>query len=335
MSASLLDTTTVQAQPPTELKGHTALIYHLAFSPDGKLLASAGFDNVIKLWEWPSRREMRTLSGHSGPVYCVAFHPGGAILASGSLDKTIRLWNIADGKLIREIKGHTDIVDSIAFNKDGKLLASGSSDKTIRLWNPDDGKEVKNLGPQAGTVYSVVFSPDGKWLASGGTPEAAAAATAAAKPAAPASGGKPAEPPALPTGLKLWDVAGMKESKSLRGHEGPVTGVLFTPDSTGLFSIGMMDRTVQLWNVADGKELKKLGPTPDDLYGIALSHDGKTLATCGYGGHLVIWNLAGAKPAWTHKLPYVAYCLAFTPDGKAVVTGHDRPYVGLVTALPK
>ena len=58
-----------------------------------------------------------------------------------------------------------------------------------------------------------------------------------------------------------------------------------------------------------------MGPTPDDLYGIALSRDGKTLATCGYGGHLIVWNLADAKPAWTHKLPYVTYCLAFTPEG--------------------
>jgi WD40 repeat protein len=76
-----------------------------------------------------------------------------------------------------------------------------------------------------------------------------------------------------------------------------------------------------------------MGPTPDDLYGIALSRDGKTLATCGYGGHLIIWNLADAKPTWTHKLPHVTYCLAFTPDGKAIVTGHDRPYVCLVTPL--
>src|SRR5260370_30411832 len=69
---------------PTELKGHTALIYHVAFSPDGKLLATAGFDNLIKLWEWPSGKEVRTLTGHTGPVYCVAFHPNGSTLASGS-----------------------------------------------------------------------------------------------------------------------------------------------------------------------------------------------------------------------------------------------------------
>jgi WD40 repeat protein len=338
----------------TEFKGHTALIYHVAFSPDGKLLATAGFDNVVKLWEWPSGKEVRTLAGHTGPVYSVAFHPGGTILASGSLDKTIRLWNPADGKLIREIKGHTDIVDSIAFNKDGKLLASGSSDKTVRLWNPDDGKEVKNLGAQPGTVYSVAFSPDGKWLASAGHSEPGASATGAAKPAAPAPGAKPGEPPASATGIKLWDTTSWKETKILKGHDGSVTGVLFTPDSTNLLSIGMMDRIVRLWNISEpgakpdpgakvsepgasatgaGKEIKKMGPTPDDPYGIAFSRDGKTFATCGYGGHIIVWNLADAKPAWTHKLPYVTYCLAFTPDGKAIVTGHDRPYVGLVTPL--
>jgi WD40 repeat protein len=331
MTAYLFNITTDQT--PTELKGHTALIYHLAFSPDGKLLATAGFDNVVKLWEWPSGKEVRTLAGHTGPVYCVAFHPGGALLASGSLDKTIRLWNVADGKLIREIKGHTDIVDSIAFNKDGKLLASGSSDKTVRIWNPDDGKEVKNLGPQSGTVYTVAFSPDGKWLASAGHSEPAAPATT--PPKAPAA--KPAEPGASATGdgIKLWDTTNWKESKTLKGHDGSVTGIIFTPDSTNLLSIGMMDRTVRVWNVADGKELKKMGPTPDDLYGIALSRDGKALATCGYGGHLIVWNLAESKPAWTLKLSHVTYCLAFTPDGKAIVTGHDRPYVCLITPVAK
>jgi WD40 repeat protein len=324
-------------QAPLELKGHTALIYHVAFSPDGKLLATAGFDNLIKLWEWPSGKEVRTLTGHAGPVYCVAFHPNGTTLASGSLDKTIRIWNIADGKLIREIKGHTDIVDSIAFNQASRvasapgavLLASGSSDKSIRIWNPEDGKEVKNLGTQPGTVYSVAFSPDGKWLASAGVPDPGSAPTGGqAKP----SDKKPT-PPMPASGVKLWDTTNWKESKSLQGHEGPVTGVLFTQDSAGLFSIGMMDRTVRLWNVADGKETKKMGPTPDDLYGIALSRDGKSLATCGYGGHMIVWNLTDGKPAWSHKLPYVTYCLTFSPDGKSLVTGHDKPYVCLITSL--
>src|SRR5436309_3424402 len=166
---------------PIELKGHTALIYHLAFSPDGKLLATAGFDNVVKLWEWPSGKEVRTLTGHTGPVYCVA------------------------------------------------------------------------------------FSPDGKWLASAGHSEPAAPAAAVAKPAAPARGAKPGEPPASATGIKLWDTTSWKESKTLRGHDGTVTGVLFTADSANLLSIGMMDRTVRLWNISEpGAKVPEPGAKPSE-----------------------------------------------------------------------
>jgi WD40 repeat protein len=286
-----------QAPLPTELKGHTGLIYSLAFSPDGKLLATAGFDNLVKLWDFAAGgKEIRTLTGHVGPVYSVAFHPDGKTLVSSSDDKTIRLWNVADGKLIRELKGHGGIVDSIALNPEGKVLASGSADKSVRLWNPADGKEVKTLGSHGNSVYGVAFSPDGKLLAS-------------------------ASADAL---VKLWDVPGQKELKTLKGHDGPVTGAVFTPDNQSVLSIGLLDRCLRMWNVASGMETKKLGPTPDDLYGIAWSRDGKKLATSGYGGNLIVWNLAEGKPASTRKIKFGAYCIAFTPDGKALVTGHDN-----------
>jgi WD40 repeat protein len=289
----------LRAESPAELKGHTGLIYSVAFSPNGKLLATASFDNTVKLWDWPGGKEVGMLTGHAGPVYCVAFSPDGKMLASSSLDQTIRLWNVADGKPIRELKGHAGIVDSIAFDPDGKLLASGSADKTVRLWNPADGKEVKNLGSHANSVYGVVFSPDGKLLASAGADAV----------------------------VKLWDIAAQKELKTLKGHEGPVTGVLFTPDNAAVLSIGLMDRSLRMWSVASGLETKKLGPAADDLYGLAWSRDGNMPATSGYGGNVVVWDLADGKLASARKLKFGAYCVAFTPDGKALVTGHDNQIV--------
>src|SRR5438132_985107 len=112
----------VLAQAP-EFKGHTELIHSVAVSPDGKQLATAGFDNQVKLWDIASGKSTLTLSAHGGPAYCVAYRPDGKVLASSSLDKTIRLWSLPDGKPLQELKGHTDIVDQIAFSPDGRYLA--------------------------------------------------------------------------------------------------------------------------------------------------------------------------------------------------------------------
>ena len=116
---------------------HATWVRSVAFSPDGKLLASGSSDDkTIRLWNVETGREIQVLRRHTGLVTSVAFSPDGKLLASGSTDETIRLWNIETGTEIRVLAGHTDTVRSVAFSPNGKLLASGSLDNTIRLWRP-------------------------------------------------------------------------------------------------------------------------------------------------------------------------------------------------------
>ncbi|MGB6297060.1 MAG: AAA-like domain-containing protein [Rivularia sp. (in: cyanobacteria)] len=154
-------------QERNRLEGHQDEVFSVAFSPDGKTLASGSWDNTIKLWNISSGKIISSLDGHLAPVSSVAFSPDGKTLATGSVDKTIKLWNISSGKIISTLEGHQNIVFSVAFSPDGKTLASGSSDKTIKLWNISSGKIISTLEGDQEPVFSVAFSPDGKTLATG------------------------------------------------------------------------------------------------------------------------------------------------------------------------
>ena len=138
----------VKAKPVTgqpklrkSLEGHTYVVWSVAFSPDGKTLASGSRDGSIKLWDVTSGKNIATLKGHADVINSVAFSPDGKTIASGSFDKTVKLWDVASGKNTATLEGHTHWVFSVAFSPDGKTLASGSRDGSIKLWDLDAGKK--------------------------------------------------------------------------------------------------------------------------------------------------------------------------------------------------
>jgi WD40 repeat protein len=152
------------------INGHSDLVRSVAFSPDGKLLASGSYDSTIILWDVETHQPIgQPLSGHLDSVYSVAFSPTGKKLASGSKDTTIILWDVAAHQPIGQpLSGHLDIVRSVSFSLDGKILASGSEDKTIIFWNVAARQPIsQRLSGHSEPVRSVAFSPDGTTLASG------------------------------------------------------------------------------------------------------------------------------------------------------------------------
>jgi WD40 repeat protein len=107
----------------------------VAYSPDGRVLASASKDGTVRLWGMSSHQLLATLTGHESIVTSVAFSPDGRVLASGSGDKTVRLWDVASRQLLATLTGHENRVFGVAWSPDGRFLASGSADKTVHLWD--------------------------------------------------------------------------------------------------------------------------------------------------------------------------------------------------------
>jgi WD40 repeat protein len=286
----------------------------VALSPDGKTLASASADGVLRLWDLPTDRERASARRDGASFTGLAFSPDGAALASGGLDGVVRLWDPAVGQERASFAAPSPVL-ALAYSPDGKALALGGKDGAVRLCDPATGKERAALKGHAADVYSVAFSPDGAALASAGGPAAAGQVR--------------------PGVVKLWDVATATEKAVLTGHPAEVYGVAFSPDGKTLASGGAgpwnQPGVVKVWDPATGKELRSLVGPRREVWALAFTPDGTRLAAGGGGtevngreirGEVKFYEvLSGQERLTLKRHTGGVQSLCFSADGRLLAAG--------------
>ena len=366
-----------------KLAGHTELeTYAIAFSPDGKLLASAGTDKQILVWELRTGALRHRLANQALPVTALAFSPDSATLASGGGDKAVRLWDMASGQMRRSLSGHGDWVTTVVFSADGRTIASGSCDwafhrgrdtsrfqwpdpgcvSEIRLWDAVTG-ELKRTVNEPGRLLSLAIAPDGNSLACGigkdvriydlrteGPGRVVARHDFDVTSVAFADGGaavvsgshdQTVQYTSVVTGQAKWRAPGHFEQVNSLAIS-PDGSILVTGSSDQRFAVRVLkadDKSigagaVRVWDAQTGRLLRRLGDPSEQIMAVALSPDGRRIASGGASsdgkGVVRLWDTATGEAVWGQAdHPAEVLAVAFSADGSSFATAGAEGVVRL------
>jgi tetratricopeptide (TPR) repeat protein len=265
----------------------------VAFSNDGRLLASGFLQGNLQVWEVGSGAKLYSQVAHQASVTSVAFSPNNLWLATGSRDNTIKLWEADTGVELQTLRGHKSEVSSVAFSPDGQWLASASHDRTVKIWRVVTGREAQAFDGHTMQVTAVVFTPDGRAIVSGSWDKT----------------------------IKLWNVSTGLTIRTLTGHSKGVSSLAVSPDGRWLAS-GGEDAKVKLWDLELGRELRAFKGHANSVTSVAFSPDGELLAAGCLGQVVIVWKLSTGEMIKRLRYQNISYnSVAFSPQGQWLALG--------------